>query len=905
MLGKTISHYKVTEKIGQGGMGEVYRATDTKLNRDVALKILPEQFASDTQRMGRFQREAEVLAALDHPNIGQIYGIEDAGQTKALVLQLIEGPTLAERIDQGPIPVEEALKIALQMAEGLEAAHEKGVIHRDLKPANIKITPEGQVKILDFGLAKALEGETPPDSSLSQSPTLTQAATQQGVILGTAAYMSPEQAKGGKIDKRTDVWAFGCVLYEMLTGRQVFAAEDVSTILARVLDREPDFTPLPANLHPKLRDLLRRCLQKDAKLRYHDIADVRLDIQETLADPSGVLVQPTGDVVQVQQRRMLPWVLAALFLGAITAGVAVWAWLGSAPAPSPKRFTLTLPDSDLLPRNERTMLAVSPDGGTIVYRATRDGVFQLFRRPLDQFEATPMQGTENGRAPFFSPDGEWVGFLADGALQKVSLAGGPPQTLTALGNRGASWGQNDLIVFGRNTPGGSLMQVSAAGGEATTLFTPDDQRRPWYPQILPGGEAVLFTLSEEAPDSGELHLLILGTGEHRTVVPSAVAGHVLDTGHLVFLRSGSLWAVPFDRDRLELVGNPVPVVEGVRVENRGNVQFAISGDGTLVYIPGTPAMASDRGLVWVDRDSQEEPLATPARNYVSVALSPDGQQAALEIEEEGGSDVWVTELARGTLTRITADPGVDGSPLWSPVGRRVVFTSNRSGRMELLWKAADGTGTAETLASFDEAVSLVRPSSWSPDGSALAIAVTNPDTRGDVGLVSVDGNGDWEPLIQTAADEVQPAISPDGRWIAYASGETGVRQVYVQRFPDLGDRRQISVGSGHRPTWSPDGSEVIYIRGRPPNEVMRVTVQDDAAAGGTVVGTAELLLDYPDYRYWGHPDSHRYYDVSPDGERLLMILESLEAGTVGGEAPRKINVVLNWFEELKERVPVP
>ena len=341
MIGQTISHYKVIEKIGQGGMGEVYRATDTKLNRDVALKILPEQFASDSQRMGRFQREAEVLASLDHPNIGQIYGIEDAGQTKALVLQLIEGPTLAERIAQGPISVEDALKLTLQMAEGLEAAHDKGVIHRDLKPANIKITPEGQIKILDFGLAKALEGETPPASELSQSPTLTRAATQQGVILGTAAYMSPEQAEGGTIDKRTDVWAFGCVLYEMLTGHQVFVAEDVSTILARVLDRKPDFTPLPAKLHPKLRGLLRRCLQKDAKLRYHDIADVRLDIQETLDDPSGVLVELSGDVVQAVPESKLPWV-AALILAVIT-GVAVWNLKPTEPQPPAARFYHELP----------------------------------------------------------------------------------------------------------------------------------------------------------------------------------------------------------------------------------------------------------------------------------------------------------------------------------------------------------------------------------------------------------------------------------------------------------------------------------------------------------------------------------------------------------------------------------
>ena len=530
MLGKSISHYKVLEKIGQGGMGEVYRATDTKLNRDVALKILPEQFASDSQRMGRFQREAEVLASLDHPNIGQIYGIEDAGQTKALVLQLIEGPTLAERIAQGPIPVEDALKIALQMAEGLEAAHEKGVIHRDLKPANIKITPEGQVKILDFGLAKALEGETPSPSSLSQSPTLTNAATQAGVILGTAAYMSPEQARGEATDKKADVWAFGCVLFEMLNGRATFGGKTVSDVLAGVLRIDPEWKTLPSNLHPRIRLLLDRSLEKESKDRYQGIADARVDIQNALADPSGVLVQPTGDVIQAPPRRILPWVAAGVVLTAVTVGVAVWNLKPTEPQPlaPATRFYHELPEGQTFSRTGRPLVAVSPDGSQIVYVANQ----QLYLRNLGEMTARPIQGTdENPNNPFFSPGGEWVGYNSglDGQLKKIATIGGAPVTLGDVANPfGASWGSDGTILYGQ--PEG-IMRVSANGGAPELLIPTEASEQVHGPQMLPGGEWVLFSLTgaggltrwDEAQtvvqslDSGERKILWEGGSDARYV----------------------------------------------------------------------------------------------------------------------------------------------------------------------------------------------------------------------------------------------------------------------------------------------------------------------------------------------------------------------------------------------------
>ena len=880
-------------------MGEVWQARDTTLDRDVALKVLPEAFTSDPDRLARFEREAKVLASLNHPNIGSIYGLEEQDGVRALVLELVEGPTLADRISEGPIPLDDALPIAKQIAEALEAAHEAGVIHRDLKPANIKIRPDGTVKVLDFGLAKAFQ----PDASapnLSASPTisLTAAATQMGMVIGTAAYMAPEQASGKVVGKRADVWAFGVVLYEMLTGTRPFAGDDVSKTLAHVIAIDPDWSALPKNVPPVLGMFLRGCLQKNPKQRVHDVADVRLAMEGAFeTSPS-----PAADVVPASPLRLWqrPGPAGAVLLGVVVAtGLAVWTWLGGgAPTPSPMRFTLTLPESDQLPRGSGDMLAVSPDGQTVVYRASRDGSFQLFQRPIDQFEATPMPNTEGGASAFFSPDGQSVGFTADGELRRVALAGGPSQTLTTASAFiiGADWAPDDTIVYGDLADGG-LMRISAAGGEPTSLFTPDPGKRAWFPQRLQGGNAVLFTLSEGSPDTSELHLLMLDTGDHQMLVPNALAGRLLDTGHLVFLRSGALWAVPFDKDHLETVGNPAPVVEGVRVEGGG--AYTVADDGTLVYIPGDAR--SSKSLLWVDRDGNEQPLAVPARDYRGLSLSPDGSRAALEIQgSEGDTDIWVAELARGTLYPITREDGTARYPLWSPDGPQVVFMSRRGGRPELFSTLADGTGTAELVASFDESVTDVRPYAWSPDGG-LIVEATSPDTGRDVGLVSLDGTNSWQPLIQTTADEGRPAIAPYGRWIAYNSNDSGQPQLYIQRFPDLSGRRPVTADLSYSPTWSRDGRELFYLRNGPPDAVMRVTVQDSDTAGGDIVlGDPEILVDFS-YHFLG--GSYRTYDVSRDG-RLLVIARGDAAGA-SEDALREINVVLNWTQELKDLVPVP
>ena len=632
----------------------------SRFNFQLRLAHLPD-------RLARFTREAQILASLNHPNIAAIHGIEEAEGTRALVLELVEGPTLADRIRQGPIPLDEALPIAKQIAEALEAAHEAGVIHRDLKPANIKVREDGTVKVLDFGLAKALDPN--PEGDPSDSPTLTAAVTEMGVIMGTAAYMSPEQASGSIVDKRADIWSFGVVLLEMLTGQRMFTGETVSHVLASVLKTDPDWTGLPTETPVAIHTLLRRCLARDRRARVPDIGMARFEIDDAITTPA---TEATNAVavprLQVWQRP-IPWGIAGLAL-LVVGGLAVWGLPESGTQPSVKRFWQRLPEGVGFGRGPGTgeQLALSPDGRTLVYRAA--GNPGLYRRPIDQFEATLIPGTRGARDPFFSPDGQWIGFWAPpGELLKVALAGGPPQTVSELPRfRGADWGADDMIVLGLNQ---GLMQVPADGGEPTPLFTPDDERRAWWPQVLPGGDAVLFTLTDPTPDGGDLHLLALENGEpgeHRLVVPNAAKGRILDTGHLVFVRSGALWAVPFDQERLDTVGDPTPVVEGVRVEGDGAVQHALGDDGTLVYIPAVDMI---RPLLWVDRDGREELIPMELGNHSEIRLSPSGDRfVVVKIGFTADErNLWVYDIARQTLSQITVETG-DRAPIWTPDGQR-------------------------------------------------------------------------------------------------------------------------------------------------------------------------------------------------------------------------------------------
>ena len=885
-VGSRLAHYDVTALIGEGGMGQVYQATDTKLNRQVALKILPEAFASDPDRLARFQREAQVLASLNHPNIAAIHGLEDSEGTKALVLELVEGPTLGDRIAQGPIPVDEALPIAKQIGEALEAAHEAGVIHRDLKPANIKVREDGTVKVLDFGLAKALD--TSPEGDPSQSPTLTAAATQMGVILGTAAYMSPEQARGKTVDRRADIWSFGVVLYEMLTGVRPFRGEDVSLTLASVMKSDVDVKTLPPDLPETLRTVLRRCLEKDPLQRIRDMGDLRLAMEgafeTTVSAPAELALIPHLRVWQ----RPIPLAVAALVIAAIAGGM-VWGLVSPAPAPAGTvtRFPFILPEGDVMGITHG--MALSPDGRTLVYAVERDGARQLFVRLRDQITVRPLGGTEGARHPFFSPNGAWVGFFADNSLKKVALAGGPPVTLCAAGLlRGATWGPDDTIVFASGDASG-LMQVSDTRGEPRPLTEPPEGTLHMWPTFVPGGEAVLYTTGNF--DALEVAVVSLDTGAQQTLVQGS-DGAVTASGHLVFGREASLWAVPFDPDHLTVSGEPAPMVEGVQVNTRGWAHYALADDGTLVYLPTAGADSDQAELVWVDRKTGEEmPLGAPPRAYRSSRISPDGTRVAIEIRDQQ-DDVWVWDLTGGTLTRLTLDAGLDFGGVWTPDSQRVIFTSARGGLPALFWKAADGTGTTDPLGD-GEGPRI--PSAVAPDGSVVVVAELN---EGSFNLITVSLTGDpvSEDLLVTEFIEGNAALSPNGQWVAYQSNASGVNEVYVRPFPDVDSAlHPISTNGGTAPLWAPDGRELFYLESD--GRLLAVPVQTDPTFER---GTATLVMD-GDYRLTT-PAGPRAYDIDPSGERFLVVklTESLDGDS---RSLPSLTFVLNWFEELTERVP--
>ena len=905
--GDRLGPYEVTAPIGAGGMGEVYRATDTKLDRDVAIKVLSDAFSSDPERLARFEREAKVLASLNHPGIAAIYGLETSGATRALILELVEGPTLQDRIAHGPIPLDDALPIATQIAEALEAAHEHGIIHRDLKPANIKVTPDGVVKLLDFGLAKALEPEM-PEADAANSPTLTAAATTKGVILGTAAYMSPEQARGGVADRRADVWSFGVVLYEMLTGRQLFTGASVSDTLAAVLKTEPDWSTLPSTTPPLLRRLLRHCLEKDRKERLQHIGDVRVELRDARTGSDGDAA--TAPVAQPARWQRPLFVTAALVFGLIVGGLAVWILTRPAPAPpSPvTRMSIVLPPTQQQTSLLRRGVAISPTGTHVVYAANR----QLYLRALDELEAQPLPGTEGSEPSslFFSPDGEWIGFYSgrDGALQKVALAGGAAVTLAEVsGINGASWGADDTIVFGQlgRGIGRGILRVAGAGGTPEVLVSDDETAfRYVLPQMLPGGEVVLYTRTTPSGavgssgewDAAQIVVEQVATGERTVVIEGGYDARYLPTGHLVYALGGTLLAVPFDVDRLEVTGSPVPLVEGISRATTGAANADIARTGTLVYLLGEGTGEEVRTLVWVDRDGTEEVLAAPPRAYVYPRLSPDGTRVVLDARDEE-DDLWVWDLTRETLTRLTSAAEADRFGVWTPDGQRVVFASLRDGgNINLYWRAADGTGAVERLT---ESSRPHFPQTFSPDGTRLVLYSATPDTRNDLHVLTLDADRRVAPLIVTEFREMSADLSPDGQWLAYQSNASGRWEVYVQPFPDVdGGRWQISTTGGMRPLWGPDGQELFYLTDA---GVMGVTVEIGAGFG---VGTPTLVIAGS---YFGPPVgtvSGRIYDIAPDGQRFLMLKES---GTATADDPfaglMQIHVVQNWFEELKARVP--
>ncbi len=905
MIGRTIAQYRIEEELGRGGMGVVYRAFDTRLGRAVALKVLPDAFAADAQRMARFRREAQLLAALNHPGIAAIYGFEESRDANFLVLELVPGKTLAEFVARGPLPVPEALEICGQIAEAVSAAHDKGIIHRDLKPANIKVTPAGKVKVLDFGLAKAAESEA-AEASLANSPTISELATRAGVLLGTAAYMSPEQARGKPVDKRTDVWAFGCLLFELLAGQRPFGGETVSDSLAGILAREPDWNALPAATPPGIQRLLRRCLQKDAQRRLHDLADARLEIEEALAPPGALPAPHAPEPVSAARRgrrarQLAPWAVAAASL-LVAAGVYWIPWRGSAPAAPPvTRFEIVLPPKDYQWFLGDPALAISPDGSSLVYVAGTTRGPQLFRRRIDEYEATPIPGTEGAKAPFFSPDGQWVGFFADGKLKKVSLAGGAPFTIaTTTVAVGGTWAPDDSIIF---APGEvfELSRVSSAGGHVepfTNLDSSKGEVTHRWPQVLPGGKALLFTIGVGGGsfEQGLIALQSLEPGANKSSKRILIAGGAFanysPTGHLLYARGGTILSVPFDLDRLEVTGKPSPVLDGVMSHsNRGMAQFAISAAGDLFYMPGAGAF-DDAHLVWVDLKGNSTPLPAPLRPYRFPRLSPDSRQVVIEVVD-AAHNIWVYDTVRGTLTRLTFESG-NHMPQLSPDGKRVVFSSQRLGPWNLYWKLIDGSGPDVRLTNSAD---RNQATSWSPDGKMLLLDEITADRRSDIRVLSLDGprqsDGTIKPqvFLATPFSESGAQFSPDGRWVAYVSDESGRSEVYLRPFSGPGGKIQVSTDGGGEPLWSPDGRTLFYRNG---SRFMAAEITDRPARSS---GKPRLLFE-KSFIGSGITDQSSYA-VSRDARRLFMV-ERPEAES----QPVRLRVVRGWSSELARQNPV-
>jgi serine/threonine-protein kinase len=913
--GDKLGPYEILNPIGAGGMGEVYRARDTRLRRDVAIKILPAALAYDVDRMARFEREARLLASLDHPNIGAIHGLEENAGTQALILAFVEGPTLAERIAAGPVPLEESIEIARQIAEALEYAHERGVIHRDLKPANVKITPEGTVKVLDFGLAKALTGESESSSSVAASPTishtLSMRATQTGMILGTAAYMAPEQAKGKTVDRRADIWAFGVVLFEMLTGGPLFSGETIAEILASAIKEEPNLDRLPASTPPAIRRLIERCLHKDPRLRLRDIGEARITLQSANNQPESPVIASA----KVPPARKWPWIVAAVM--AALAVVALWSpWRSEKPVDRP----LVRLDVDLgadvslpVPSTGGSEIAISPDGTRLAYISGTPP--RLFLRRLDQRAATELAGTEGAAKPFFSPDGLWVGFTAGGKLNKISVDGGAAVTLGDSTNfGGASWSEDDSIFVSqaitkgllRIPPGGGQPETIAAMGAAETALD--------LPQLLPGGKAILFSVNRgQGASRNTIEVLTLADRRRKVVAHGGTSPRYLPTssrsGHLIYVIRATMFAVPFDLTRLETRGTPVPVLDDVAYQSgTGASQFDFSpapaGHGTLVYRRAAGgAAAGQRMLQWLDSSGKTEPLRSEPGDYLEPVLAPDGKRIALPLSDEGGvSDIWVYDPQRDAMTRLTSGGADYRFPVWSPDARYVVFESRDKG---ILQARADGAGQPEQLVE-SKGLGLRIPWSFTPDGRRLAYVEYESDRR-QIWTVPIRNEGGRlkaeqpEQFLTDSFRDANPSFSPDGRWLAYSSGtaarphresiQPGESEVYVRAFPPPssgpGEQWQISNNGGVAPRWSPNSHDLFYRAG---DQIMGVSYS---------VKGATFVPEKP--RVWIAKLGGTMWDLAPDGKRVLVVTPVESARTPDHE--HEVVFLENFFDYLRQRAP--
>ena len=887
--GRVVGSYHLLSRLGAGGMGEVYRARDTRLNRDVAIKVLPNAFATNAERLARFKREAQLLASLNHPNIGSIYGFEDSGKVHALVLELVEGPTLADRIADGAVPLDETLRIARQIVEAVDAAHQHRIIHRDLKPANIKLRPDGTVKVLDFGLAKALDLDAPASASKAIEPDLSGLpAAGARLILGTASYMSPEQALGKPVDKRCDIWAFGCVLYEMITGRRPFEGESVTEILAHIIEREADFDRVPGSTPASIRRLLRRCLEKDPRKRIPDIGVARIEIEDAMMSPIDVeSLGKRASSLRIGQ----PWLIGTALVVGLAIGALVYSRFALTESPALMRVSIPLAEP-LEFGVQQPALAISPDGTRIVYRPSGTG--PLRSRLLHDEQSSVIPGTEGAISPFFSPDGRSVAFFVGQSLKKVAFAGGGivtvatlPRNVGAQGYRGGAWADDGTIAFASST-GAGLFAVSERGGEAKalTLINPKaGEAAHRWPSFLPGGKAVLFTVKSsnlQSFDDAQIVVRSLDTGEQHPVAQGDSAQYV-PTGHLVYARAGALYAVRFNAATLTVTGAPVKVAERVVTHpESGGAQVAISRTGTLVYAAGGSTTA-ERPLLWVDRGGAARPLTDRHAPFWWPRLSRDGRRVVVVIDA-AFSKLWVIDIERGTITRASQIPGDQDRAVWMPDGVHVTFGADAtgSGVTRLFSDLADGTSTATLLFESSESAT---PLSWSPDGRRLLYRRVGASTGLDVWVYSVDDRAS-KPLLQTESNESSAAFSPDGRWVAYASDDSGVAEVYVRPFAG-GARTQVSIDGGTAPVWSRDGRELFFAKG-------------DALFAAKVTrgnvftsGAVQRLFSGP----YSFEEVAVNYDVAPDGQHFVVARSRIDS------APRQLELVLHWFEELNRLAP--
>ena len=882
--GTQFGRYEIRSKLGAGGMGEVYRARDNRLNRDVAIKVLLDSSLRDPERMSRFEREAQVLASLNHPNIAAIYGLEETNGATVnqvgLVMELIEGPTLADRLKAGQIQFEEALPIAKQIIEALEVAHERNIIHRDLKPANVKVTDDGVVKVLDFGLAKVFVSDS-SNPDLSHSPTLLK-GTEAGVILGTAAYMSPEQAKGKVVDKRSDIWAFGCVLFEMLTGKQPFSGETLTDTLASVVRGEPEWDQLPASTPPHVKRLIQRCLEKDPKRRLRDIGDARYELDQL----GSVDAAPVAIDVQRPPRRWASLVLViALIAAAALFAAFISKLLGRKEPLNVVRVIHELPPDQTPSGDARVRVAISPDGKNLVYVAKG----RLYLRPLNSLEATPIPGTEGGANPFFSPDGKSIGFIVSSQVKRVPINGGTPTSICNSEAIGASWGPDDTILLGAIYNG--ILRVPASGGTPTVLVAPKPGFAYEQPQFLPDGRSFLFNRGTPGSFSqNQLVMRSIDKDDETVLFTGNYSFTYLESGILVYstgnARSTDLLAVALDLASRKINGNPITVVKNVQLTSAGSgSQFAVSENGTLVYIPASQA-GSDSRLVKVSQTNKEAVFSAEPKLYSDPRVSPDGKFVAAHLQGDE-NDVWVVNLERGTLTRLSFNSGEDETPAWSPDGRTIVWAASRSDLVRgILKRAVDGSGNEEMIWKLGQHAHV---RDWTPDGRSIIYEATDPQTNNDIWRLNLDGQPSATPVLQTPYNEHNSRLSPDGKWIAYSSNESGRDEIYVRAFPQGEVKLTVTTSGGDQPVWSHDG-RIIFFRAN--SQICAVDFQPGPQP--TVSNSRTLFADIYDNPQAGN---HTGYDAFPDGQ-LLMLKSASEAGL----QRTHIVMVFNWWEELKQQL---